>query len=120
MRRRRTTRQIPATITATGSTTIESNNTVVLRAEGGIDWSVTLDPQTSLPATMIHKQGERTITVTFLSYETVDGIRIEKEIHRTTGDPRYDAVIRFTKTATNVAVDAALFSIEPKSVAAVR
>lgn len=69
---------------------------------------------------MIHKQNDRTITVTFVSYETVDGIRIEKEIHRTTGDPGYDSVIRFTKTVLNVPVDASLFSIEPKNVAAAR
>ncbi len=71
------------------------------------------DPQTSLPATMVHEQDGRTVTVTFVSYETVDGIRVEKEIHRTNGNPRFDADIRFTKTVFNPPLDAALFSIAP-------
>jgi hypothetical protein len=97
-----------------GNVAIEGDDTVVLQPEGGIDWRVTLDPQTSLPKTMVHKEGDRTIIVTFVSYETVDGIKFEKEIHRSTGDPRFDAVIRFTKTVINPPVDASLFSIEPK------
>jgi hypothetical protein len=60
-------------------------------------------------------------TVTFVSYETIDGIEFEKEIHRSTGDPRFDAVIRFTKTAINPTVDASLSSSEPaKTTAASR
>ncbi len=97
-----------------GNVTIEGDGTIVLQPEGGIDWRVTLDPQTSLPKTMVHQEGDRTITVTFVSYEAVDGITFEKEIHRSTGDPRFDSVIRFTKTVINPSVDAALFSIEPK------
>jgi hypothetical protein len=100
-----------------GTLAIEGSDTVVLKPEGGIDWRVTLDPQTSLPRTMMHKQGERTITVTFVEYETVDGIRFEKEIHRSSGEPRFDAVIRFTKTVINPPAAASLFSIEPKMAA---
>jgi len=96
-----------------GTRTLEGDD-MVLKPEGGIDWRVTLDPQTSLPKTMSHMQGPRLITVTFISYETVDGIKFEKEIHRSTGDPRFDAVIRFTKTVINPPVDAALFTIEAK------
>jgi hypothetical protein len=97
-----------------GTLAIEGDNTIVLKPEGGIDWRVTLDAQTALPKTMIHKQGDRTITVTFVSYETVEGVRFEKEIHRSTGDPHFDSLIRFTKTVINPPVDALLFSIEPK------
>ncbi len=97
-----------------GSVVIEGDDTIVFKPEGGIEWRVTLDPQTSLPKTMVHKEGDRTITVTFVSYETVDGIKFEKEIHRSTGDPRFDSVIHFTKTVINPPVDASLFSIEPK------
>src|SRR5262245_29839701 len=84
-----------------GSLALEGDDTIVLKPEGGIDWRVILDPETSLPRTMIHKEGDRTITVTLVGYETVDGIRFENEIHRSTGDPRYDAVIRFTQTVVN-------------------
>ena len=101
-----------------GNLAIEDDGTVVLKPEGGVDWRITLDPETSLPKTMVHKEGERTITVTFISYETVDGLKLEKEIHRTIGDPRYDAVIKFTKTVINPELSAAMFSIEPKKVAA--
>jgi hypothetical protein len=97
-----------------GTIAIEGDDTIVLKPEGGIDWRVTLDPQTSLPKSMTHQEGQRTVTVTFASYETVDGVRFEKEIHRSTGDPRWDAVIRFTKTVLNPQVDASLFSIAPK------
>ena len=93
-----------------GSVTLESENVIVLRPEGGVEWRVTLDPQTSLPQTMVHKEGEQTITVTFDSYETVDGVRFEKELHRTAGDLSRGAVIRFTKTVINQPVDASLFS----------
>ena len=70
-----------------------------------------LDPQTSLPKTMVHQEGDRTITVTFDSYETVNGIKFEREIHRSAGDPNRSAIIRFTKTVINPPVDAALFSV---------
>ena len=103
-----------------GTLAIEGDDTLVLKPEGGIDWRVTLDPETKLPKRMVHKEGERTITVTFVDYETIDGIRFEKEIHRSTGDPRFDAVIRFTKTVLNPPAEASLFSIEPKAAAATR
>jgi len=94
-----------------GTVAIEGDNTIVLRPEGGVEWRVTLDPQASLPKTMVHKEGEQTITVTFDSYETIDGIKFEKEIHRSAGDPSRGAVIRFTKTIINPPVDASLFSL---------
>lgn len=81
-----------------GNVVIEDDGTIVMKPEGGIDWRVTLDPQTSLPKTMVHIQDNRTVTVDFAEYETVDGYTLEKEIHRSTGDPRFNAVIRFTKT----------------------
>lgn len=93
-----------------GSITTEGGDTVVLKAEGGIEWRVTLDPATGLPKTMVHVEGGRTITVTFESYETVDGVKFEKEIHRSAGNPGMGAVIRFTKTVINPPIDASLFS----------
>jgi hypothetical protein len=97
-----------------GTVTVEGDNTIVLKPEGGIEWRVTLDPQSSLPQTMTHREGERTITVTFVSYETVDGIKFEKELHRSAGDPARGAVIRFTKTVINPPVEASLFSLDTK------
>jgi len=94
-----------------GTVAVEGENLIVLKPEGGVEWRVTFDPQTSLPEMMVHKEGEQTIRVTFDSYETVDGIKLEKEIHRSTGDASRGAVIRFTKTVINQPVDAALFSI---------
>jgi hypothetical protein len=96
-----------------GAVFIEGDNTIVLKPEGGVEWRVMLDPQTSLPKTMVHQEGEQTITVTFDSFETVDGIKFEKEIHRSAGDPSRGAVIRFTKTVINQPFDAGLFSIRP-------
>lgn len=95
-----------------GTVAVEGDDTVVLRPEGGIDWRVTLDPATSLPKTMTHAENGRTVTVTFVAWETVDGVRFEKELHRSIGDPSMDAVILFTKTVTNPPIDAALFAIE--------
>ena len=66
----------------------------MLKPEGGVEWRVTLDPQTSLPKTMVHKEGEQTITVTFDSYETVEGIKFEKEIHRSAGEQAVDQAQR--------------------------
>lgn len=93
-----------------GNLTVEDDHTIAFTPENGIEWRVILDPQTSLPQTMIHKEGDKTITVTFTSYETVDGITFEKEIHRTMGDPRLDAVIHFNKTVINAPVEPSLFS----------
>jgi hypothetical protein len=95
-----------------GTVTLEGE-TLVLKPEGGIDWRVTLDPQTSLPKTMTHQENDRTITVDFAAYEVVDGFKLEKEIHRSTGDPRFNAFIRFTKTVLNPPIDASLFSVAP-------
>ena len=94
-----------------GTVSLEGENSIVLKPEGGVDWRITLDPQTSLPRTMVHQEGEQTITVTFDAYETVDGIKFEKEIHRSAGDPSRGATIRFTKTVINQPVNVALFSL---------
>lgn len=93
-----------------GTATIDSDGTIVLKPDGGVEWRVSLDPQTSLPKTMVHQEGDRTITVTFDSYESVDGIKFEKEIHRSAGGPA-SAVIQFTKTIINPPIEASLFSI---------
>jgi hypothetical protein len=63
---------------------------------------------------MVHQEGDRTITVTFAEYETVDGIKFEKEIHRSMGGHGPDSVIRFTKTLVNAPVDGALFTIQSR------
>jgi hypothetical protein len=94
-----------------GSVTTEPDGTIVLKPEGGVEWRIMLDPQTSLPKTMVHQEGGRTVTVTFDSFETVDGVKFEKEIHRSAGGPAA-AVIRFTKTVINPPVDPSLFSIQ--------
>jgi hypothetical protein len=94
-----------------GTVAVENDNVVVLKPEGGVDWRVLLDPQTALPKTMLHKEGDQLITVTFDSYETVDGIMFEKKIHRSAGDPARGSVIRFTKTVLNRPADVSLFSI---------
>jgi hypothetical protein len=97
-----------------GSLDIEPDGTIVLKPDGGIEWRVTLDPQTWLPKTMVHQEGRQTITVTLDSYETIGGIKFEKEIHRSAGDPSRGAVIHFTKTIINPPIDASLFSIPSK------
>jgi len=96
-----------------GTRTVEGEDTIVLHREGGIDWRVRLDPATSLPTVMTHREGERTVTVTFVKYEKIDGLVFEQEIRRTNGIPMYDALIRFTKTVVNAPVDAALFRQSP-------
>jgi hypothetical protein len=83
---------------------------IVFCPEGGIDWRVTLDPGTGLPATMVHQEGARTVTVTFVSYETINGIAFEKEIRRSNGNAQFNAVIRFTKTEINPVLPPALFT----------
>jgi hypothetical protein len=94
-----------------GSLTFEGNDAIVFKPEGGVEWRVTLDPQTSLPSTMTHKEGDRTITAAFASYETVEGIKFEKEIHRSSGGSP-GAVIKFEKTVVNGPIDASLFTME--------
>lgn len=81
-----------------GAVTTEGENTIVFKPEGGVEWRITLDSQTSLPATMSHKEGDRTVTVNFTAYETVDGITLEKEIRRSTDGGGPGAIIRFAKT----------------------
>ena len=61
---------------------------------------------------MVHREGERTVEVTFISYETVDGIAFESEIHRSNGIPRFNAVIRFTKTVINPPIEDSMFRID--------
>ena len=95
-----------------GSIAPDGDQTIAFKPEGGVEWRVTLDPQTSLPSTMTHKEGDQTITVSFASYETVDGINLEKKIRRSAGEGRPGAVIRFTKTVINAPVEPSLFTIE--------
>lgn len=93
-----------------GTINAEGNDTIVFQPQGGVEWRVNLDPQTSLPASMVHKEGDRTITAAFASWETVDGLKLEKEIHRSMGQGRPVAVITFNKTVINPAVDPSLFT----------
>lgn len=95
-----------------GSITPEGDDAIAFKPEGGVEWRVTLDPKTSLPSTMSHKEGDKTITVSFASYETVDGIQFEKESRRSNGEGRPGAIIRFTKTVINPNVDASTFATE--------
>jgi len=88
---------------------------IVFRPDGGIDWRVTLDPKTGLPATMTHQEGARTVVVTFVSYETIDGLAFEQEIHRSNGNPQFDAVIRFNKTVVNPPIEPSLFQQAERS-----
>jgi hypothetical protein len=97
-----------------GTISQEGDNIVIMKPEGGVEWRVVLDPKTWLPQTMVHKEGEQTITVTYDSYETVDGIKFEKQLHRSAGDPTRGAVITFTKTVINGPVDPSLFSLAQK------
>ena len=97
-----------------GSVDIEADGTIVLKPEGGVEWRVTLDPQTSLPKTMVHQEGKQTITVTLGSYQTVDGIKLETEVRRSAGDPTRGAVIHFTRTMINSTIDPSLFSLASK------
>ncbi len=93
-----------------GTITAEGNDAVVFQPQGGVEWRVNLDPQTSLPTSMTHKEGDRTITAAFASWETVDGLKLEKEIRRSSGEGRPVAVIKFDKTVINPPVDASLFT----------
>ena len=94
-----------------GTVATGPDGSIVLKPDGGVEWRVTLDSQSSLPKTMVHQENDRTITVTFDSYEAVDGIKFEKEIHRSAGGPA-SAVIRFTKTVINPPIEPSLFSIQ--------
>jgi hypothetical protein len=95
-----------------GTVATDPDGTIVLKPDGGVEWRVTLDSQSSLPKTMVHKENDRTITVIFDSYETVNGIKFENEIHRSAGGPA-SALIHFTKTIVNPAIESGLFSIKP-------
>jgi hypothetical protein len=74
---------------------------------------VTLDANSGLPKVTTHMDGVHEVTVTFDKYETVDGLTFEQEIHRSNGIPKYNAVIRFTKTVLNPDVDPSLFRQMP-------
>jgi hypothetical protein len=93
-----------------GSVVAQNANTLSFKPDGGIEWQVELDSKTSLPKSMTHNEGGQTITVTFESYETVDGLQFEKEIHRSGGG--MNRVIRFTKTVINPEIESSLFSIQ--------
>ena len=102
-----------------GRVTVEGDNVIVTKPEGGVESRITLDPETSLPKTMARRSGDRIVTLTFNSWETVDGVKFPKEIRQSTGDPRFDAVIRLDKLVMNAPVEASLFTIEPKQTASV-
>jgi hypothetical protein len=103
-----------------GELVVEGDGTIVLKPAGGVDWRLTLDPATSLPKAMVHEEGGRTITVEYAAWETVDGLQLEKEIHRSNGDRRFDAVIRFTKTVIDPTFDASLLAVDPEAAPAVQ
>jgi hypothetical protein len=92
-----------------GSIRVDGTDTIVFQPTGGVEWRVNLDPHSGLPSSMTHKEGDRTITAAFTSWETVDGLKLEKEIHRSSGEGRPVAAIKFDKTVINPPVDASLF-----------
>lgn len=93
-----------------GSVVAQNDHTLAFRPDGGIDWQVELDPKTWLPKSMTHQEAGQSITVVFDSYETIDGLQFEKEMHWSGGER--NSVIRFTKTVINPAIDPKLFSIQ--------
>jgi hypothetical protein len=96
-----------------GTVEIVADDSIMFLPHGGVEWQVTLDPASSLPSSMMHMEGQRTVNVDFAAYENVEGVTFEKEIHRRNGDPRFDAVIRFTKTVINPPIDESLFATAP-------
>jgi len=50
-----------------------------------------------------------------LNLVVMDSLSVEKGIHRSNGDPRFDALIRFTQTVINPPIDPSLFSIAKPS-----
>jgi len=93
-----------------GTVAIKNENSLSFKPDGGIEWQVQLDPKTSLPRSMTHNEGGQTITVTFASYDTIDGLQFETEIHRSGG--AMNPVIHFTKTIINPEIESSLFSIQ--------
>jgi hypothetical protein len=89
---------------------VAPDGTIGFTPAGGVEWQVKLDPQTSLPSSMTHREGDKIITAEFPSYETIDGIKFESEIRRSSGDGRPGAVIHFTKTVINPPIDPAMFT----------
>jgi hypothetical protein len=91
-----------------GTASVDDDD-IVLSPEGGIARHVSLDPETSLPKSMSHQRAAGSVRVDFVSWETIDGLQFEKEIRRTAPDPRFNAVIRFTKTVLNPPIEASMF-----------
>lgn len=96
-----------------GSVTIEGDD-VVVKPEGGTESRITIDKETGLPKTVTRRVRDRMLTLTFVSYETVDGMTFAKEIHQSGGDPRFDVVIKTAKRVINPEIDPSLFSLETK------
>lgn len=92
-----------------GQVVVDDEQTITVRPNGGTEVTVLMDPATKLPRAYVRRDADRAETTSFDSWVDVDGVKFPGALRQTTGDPRFDMKIVFTKTELNTPIDDALF-----------
>ncbi|HKO57415.1 MAG TPA: retropepsin-like aspartic protease, partial [Thermoanaerobaculia bacterium] len=93
---------------------------LLIKPAGGRETRIMLDRTTWLPHAMQQPSQERTRTMTYLSWQDVDGVKFPKEMVQSTGDPKFDVRATASKTELNPRVDAAMFGKPQSKLAPIR
>ncbi|MGA7613745.1 MAG: aspartyl protease family protein [Thermoanaerobaculia bacterium] len=92
--------RMPGTVTPVdGSASGES--VLRLEPEGGRPVTVHIDKASCLPTFTEQSDRDRVVRTSYLSWTTADGIQLPLEVRQSTGDPKYDVVIRYQTTEIN-------------------
>lgn len=81
---------------------------LIVAADGGLDETVVLDPQTCLPQQQEHDSGPTHVTTRWPRWTTVHGVRLPAEVSIATSDGDQQRVV-YTATRVDGALDPALF-----------
>jgi predicted aspartyl protease len=93
---------------------------LLIKPAGGRETRVLLDRTTWLPHATQQPSQERTQTVTFVSWQDVEGVKFPKELLQSTGDPKFDVRITAVETELNPTVGEAMFGKPEAELAAIR
>lgn len=96
------------TTRVTGTVDKQGEQLVLTPKDGNRPDTVSFDPQTKLPTTLVRRDGEKQRTTTWSDYKPVDGVQMPHTIREDNGNPNDAVTIQWTEIK-RAELDATLF-----------
>jgi len=101
--------RLPGTVKYMGTEDVTGYHIVRTEAEGGIEVTFYLDPETYLPIRTEQPSQERTLTAALKDWKEFDGLRYPMQMAQSTGDPQYDQSFELVNVEFNATPPAMVF-----------